>query len=128
MTTLSIEQALALAAVLNGGSTKTAAPSAPAEAFPAVICTAKRAVVFGYITDAHADPMEVKNARMCLRWSTKVGGVFGLAEKGPFDASKDGQTTVSATVSSLTLKEITAVFSCDADAVKAWVAAPVAGR
>ena len=96
--------------------------------FPVVVCTASRGVIFGYITDAHADPMEIEDARMCLRWSTKIGGVFGLAEKGPFDASKSGETTISATVKSLMLKGITAVFICEPEAVKAWIYAPVAGR
>lgn len=130
-TTLTIEQALALAAILKQPSAVGQPHQASAcdtTPFPAVVCTDKRGVVFGYITDANADPMVVQNARMCLRWSTKVGGVFGLAEKGPYDASKSGETTVSATVTSVTLRGITAVFSCDEIAEKAWLTAPIVGR
>ena len=128
MTMLTVDQALALCSVLGNTKTLPASQLPPHEAIPVVVCTDKRGVVFGYTTDVNADPMELTDARMCLRWSKEIGGVFGLAEKGPYNASASGNTTISATVTSLTLRGITAVFKCDIAAEKAWNAAPVAGR
>lgn len=95
---------------------------------PVLVCTEYRGVVFGYTDDPMADPITLTKARMCLRWSNATGGVFGLAEKGPVDASKSGNTTISAQSETLTLRKITAVFEVSDAAVKAWTLAPVAGR
>jgi hypothetical protein len=129
MTTLTIEQALALASVLNGKADNPLPSGNPAH-FPkkVLVCTDKRGVVFGTTDDATADPITLTNARMCLRWSTAVGGVFGLTDKGPFDASKSGNTTISASTPSIILSGVTAVFDLTPDAVEAWESAPVAGR
>lgn len=92
-------------------------------AMPVIVCTDKRGVVFGYTECVTARPITLKNARMCLYWSADVGGVFGLGEKGP---SKDCK--ISATLSSIDLEGVTAVFSVDAVAEKAWISAKVQGR
>jgi len=130
---LTIEQVLSLWAALNGerpvsDTTTPAAPSWAHDNIPVIVCTDKRGVVFGYTSNKSARPVTLTNARMCLRWSAKVGGVFGLGDKGPFDASKEGQTTVSAILPSLDLEGVTAVFSVTPEAEKAWVSAVVAGR
>jgi hypothetical protein len=93
-----------------------------------LVCTDKRAVVFGTATDIDYSAMTLTNARMCLRWSSAIGGVFGLTDKGPFDASKAGPTTISAVTPSVTLTGITAVFDLTPEAIAAWEAAPVVGR
>jgi hypothetical protein len=94
------------------------------ETRPVVVCTARRAVVFGYARgDLDADPLTLQRARMCIYWPKEVGGVFGLGERGPNFA-----TRVSARLDSLRLKEITAVFSVTSEAEKAWNAAPVQGQ
>ena len=90
---------------------------------PVIVCTDKRGVVFGYTTNYHGDQITLTQARMCLYWSAEVGGVFGLAEKGPTKNCK-----ISATAPSLMLNGITAVFSVDDVAEKAWLNAPVQGR
>ncbi len=90
---------------------------------PVLVCTDKRAVVFGYTDNAHARPIKVETARMALYWSADVGGVFGLAERGPTSGCK-----ISATAPSLTIEGVTAVFEVEAAAEKAWLAAPVQGR
>jgi hypothetical protein len=90
---------------------------------PVVVCTDKRGVVFGYTTDIAARPISLTEARMCLYWSADVGGVFGLGEKGP---TKDCK--ISATLSTLTLEGVTAIFSVDPTAETAWIAAKVQGR
>jgi hypothetical protein len=93
------------------------------EAIPVIVCTDKRGVVFGYTTAQDSRPITLTEARMCLYWSADVGGVFGLGEKGPTSGCK-----ISATLSSLTLEGVTAVFSVDATAEEAWKSARVQGR
>ena len=93
------------------------------EEIPVLVCTDKRGVVFGYTCNANARPIKMMKARMALYWSADVGGVFGLAEKGPTSGCK-----ISAVAPSLTLEGVTAVFSIDPIAEKAWNAAKVQGR
>jgi len=119
---LTIGQAKMLAAQFNGLSGEPS-ESASHDLSPVLVCTEKRGVVFGYTTNAHARPIRVTNARMCLYWSANVGGVFGLAEKGPTASCK-----ISAVAPALTLEGVTAVFEVDDVAVKAWKSAPVQGR
>jgi hypothetical protein len=88
-----------------------------------VVCTDKRGVVFGATRNPHAQPIVLQDARMCLYWSADVGGVFGLAEKGPTADCK-----ISAVVPSISLEGVTAVMGMDSAAVKAWVNAKVQGR
>jgi hypothetical protein len=90
---------------------------------PVVVCTDKRGVVFGYCADTSARPIRLDNARMCLYWSADVGGVFGLGEKGP---TKDCK--ISATLPAVSLEGVTAIFSVEPAAVKAWENAKVQGR
>lgn len=90
---------------------------------PVVVCTDKRAVVFGYTSDTSADPITLESARMCLYWSASVGGVFGLSECGP-----DSNSKVSATSPSVSLAGITAVFRVTPVAESAWLSAKVQGR
>ena len=122
---LTIGQAKALAAQFSGTTVDAAAISPVAAHAPlaVVVCTDKRGVVFGYTTNHEARPVKLTSARMCLYWSSDVGGVFGLAEKGPTKGCK-----ISAVAPSLTLEGVTAVFEVDDAAAKAWAKAPVQGR
>lgn len=90
---------------------------------PVVVCTDKRAVVFGYTQDTSARPIKLTGARMCLYWSSDVGGVFGLGENGP---TKDCK--ISAVSPAVELEGVTAIFTVDDKAEKAWVSAKVQGR
>lgn len=122
---LTIGQAKALAAQFANITTDPAAENCACDhgPIPVVVCTDKRGVIFGYTTNEHARPIKVSDARMCLYWSTDVGGVFGLAEKGPTSGCK-----ISATAPSLTLEGVTAVFGVEKSAERAWKSAPVQGR
>lgn len=121
---LTIGQAKELASIFGAQVAAPVSDSAPGHAaMPVVVCTDKRGVVFGYTENHEARPIKLTDARMCLYWSSDVGGVFGLAEKGP---TKDCK--ISATAPALTLEGVTAVFSVDDAAVKAWAKAPVQGR
>ena len=90
---------------------------------PVVVCTDKRGVVFGYSSNVNARPIILTNARMCLYWSSRVGGVFGLADVGP-----DSQSKISAVAPSIALEGVTAVFGMTKAAEAAWVAANTQGR
>lgn len=118
---LTIGQAKTLAATF-GANTPSVAPADHAPTL-VVVCTDKRGVVFGTTTNTAARPIALTDARMALYWSADVGGMFGLAEKGPTKGCK-----ISATAPSLTLEGVTAIFTVDPAAAKAWVAAPVQGR
>lgn len=122
---LTLEQIAGLCATLaplTGKSPPCASPAVNTPT-PVVVCTDKRAVVFGYTLDANARPINLTGARMCLYWSADVGGVFGLADIGPTKGCK-----ISATAPTITLEGVTAVFAVTDTAVKAWAAAPVQGR
>lgn len=119
---LTIGQAKQLAAMFSNSPVATQATGGH-EAIPIIVCTDKRGVVFGYCEDTSARPIKLTKARMCLYWSADVGGVFGLGEKGP---TKDCR--ISATLSEITLEGVTAIFTVDAAAEKAWTSAKVQGR
>ncbi len=104
-------------------STANAACSSNGPEQPVIVCTDKRGVVFGYTTNTDARPIVLTKARMCLYWSADVGGVFGLAEKGP---TKDCK--ISAVVPSISLEGVTAIMTVDSGSEKAWGAAKVQGR
>ncbi|EFL88326.1 hypothetical protein [Ahrensia sp. R2A130] len=90
---------------------------------PVIVCTAHRGVVFGDTKNPKKNPIKLKNARMCLYWPSEIGGVFGLGDVGP-----NADTKISATLSKIELRDVTAVFAVSSEAVKAWKKAPVQGR
>lgn len=111
----------AIAAMFGGAATEGHAK--PHDERPVIVCTDRRGVVFGYTTDATARPIKLAKARMALYWSSDVGGVFGLGEKGP---TKDCK--ISAVLPEITLEGVTAIFTVDPVAEKAWLSAKVQGR
>lgn len=124
--TMTIAEARQVAAMF--GALAPQVPSAPHAASPeqaVVVCTDKRGVFFGYTTDPLADPINLRAARMCIYWTSKVGGVAGLAATGPKDATKSGNGSRIAAESDAILRGITAVFPATPEAVAAWSKAPV---
>lgn len=121
---LTLGQAKELAARFAGCAPKDDTSPEPSGAGRYVIvCTDKRAVVFGLTYNVNARPIHLSEARMCLYWSADVGGVFGLAEIGPTSGCK-----ISAVVPQIALEGVTAVMSVDPKAEKAWKSAKVQGR
>jgi len=112
-----------IAAMFVGEATAPVTKPKSHDARPVIVCTDKRGVVFGYCTDTSARPITLTQARMALYWSSDVGGVFGLGEKGP---TKDCK--ISAVLPEITLEGVTAIFTVDAIAEAAWRAAKVQGR
>ena len=112
-----------IAAMFTGEAQATIQPVNSHTSRPVVVCTDRRGVVFGYCTDTSARPITLTQARMALDWSSDVGGVFGLGEKGP---TKDCK--ISAVLPEITLEGVTAIFTVDSVAEVAWNAAKVQGR
>ena len=82
---------------------------------PVIVCTKHRGVFFGYATGKTkgADPIELKRARMAIRFGT-TRGVMELAETGPTSSSK-----ISARAD-IEVRDVTAVFDVTKAAAKAW--------
>ena len=112
-----------IAAMFAGQDVAPVTQSKSHTAIPVIVCTDKRGVVFGYCTNTSARPITLTNARMALYWSSDVGGVFGLGEKGP---TKDCK--ISAVLPEIVLEGVTAIFTVDPVAEKAWTIAKIQGR
>lgn len=93
-----------------------------------VVCTEHRGVFFGVTDDIYADPIALRDCRMCIYWSSAIGGVMGLADIGPVDAGQHNGSRIGARVSWALLRGITAVIPASEAAAAAWIAAPTHGR
>lgn len=82
---------------------------------PVIVTTEHRGVFFGYATNTSGDRINLKRARMAIRFGT-TRGLMELAETGP-----TAQSRISARAD-LELRKITAVFECTPDAVAKWEA------
>ena len=86
-----------------------------------LLCGGKvgRAVVYG-IVDKMPEPgqkVELRDARMVLRWDEKCGGLFGLAKNGPKD---DTRITCSINVVTDTCRQALIVSPEAEAAIDAW--------
>lgn len=86
---------------------------------PLVVTTASRGVFFGYGTPSDAETIRIERARMCVYWSMDVGGVVGLAAKGPSSKCKVGPAAPA-----ITLRGVTSVMEATMEAVALWEKAP----
>ena len=89
-----------------------------------VICTAKRGVFFGYVTEEPRAIIERGNAtlarpRICVYWSSATKGILGLASIGPQPGSR-----ISPAPPEIAVSEITAVISCSDEAINKWESSP----
>jgi hypothetical protein len=85
---------------------------------PVVVTTEHRGVFFGYAEDTDADPIALKEARLCLYWSSDVKGFMGLASNGPSESCRIGPAA------DIQLRKITSVIEVTPEAEKKWLAAP----
>ncbi len=87
---------------------------------PYVITTSHRGVFFGYSTDTPEtivknERVSLTKARMCVYWSSDMGGVLGLAARGPSPSCRIGPPA------SLALTAVTSVMSVEnPEAVTRW--------
>lgn len=93
----------------NGHSTKLR---------PVLVTTAHRGVFMGYASETDGETISLKDARLCVYWSSDVKGFMGLAANGPSKSCKIGPPA------DITLRNITAVLEVKPDAEKAWLAQP----
>ncbi len=88
---------------------------------PVLITTEHRGVFAGLVPDdqdMNARTMAIKDARMAIYWST-TKGIAELAETGPTSGSKIGAPADIEAV-----HDITAIWTIEEDAWKAWQNAP----
>lgn len=86
---------------------------------PLVVTTAHRGVFFGYGSPTTNKTIRLKNAQMCVSWSSEVKGVLGLAAKGPTRSCRVGPP-----VPAMTLQDVTGVMEASDEARIAWEKQP----
>jgi len=92
---------------------------------PVVVYTDKRGVFFGYVKpsaligEEWRRRLDLEDARMAVYWSSDVGGVLGLAAKGP-----SADCRISPAVPLHVCVDIHGVTRCTDEAVEAWEKAP----
>jgi hypothetical protein len=84
---------------------------------PVVVCTDKRGVFFGYANETDGDRVQLRAARMCVRWSEETHGVLGLAATGPANGSR-----ITKPVPCADVRGVTCVLDCTLEAARAWEA------
>ena len=86
-----------------------------------VVTTEFRGVFFGYIDPKHEGnraKLKLHDARNCIYWAKETRGFLGLANTGPFGASRVGPSATTL------LHKITSVSECTPKAIKQWETAP----
>jgi hypothetical protein len=92
---------------------------------PVLVCTDKRGVFMGWAAasalrgDGWRKKLTLKDARMCVYWSTDVRGVLGLAAKGPTHNCK-----VTPAVPEQIVVGVHGITRCTGEAVAAWEKEP----
>lgn len=88
-----------------------------------LVTTSHRGVFFGHVKDDKKLPKEItlSGARNAIYWQD-TGGFIGLASKGP-----NSNCRIGATISELTLYDVTSVSAVTPEAEKAWINASVYG-
>lgn len=81
-----------------------------------IVCTEHRGVFFGYATDTSGDKIDLKRARMAIRFGT-TRGVMELAETGP---TRNSLVSASA---DLEVRRVSAVMEVTPAAAEKWEAA-----
>jgi len=79
-----------------------------------LVTTAHRGVFFGYATETSGPTIQLKQARLCVYWSSDLHGFMGLASHGPNSNCKIGPAA------DIELRDITAVVEVASAAAKKW--------
>lgn len=80
---------------------------------PVIVCTEHRGVFFGYADDTAGSTINLKRARMAIKFGTRRG-VMELADTGPTSSSN-----ISARAD-IEVRKVTAVFEVTPAAAEAW--------
>lgn len=88
-----------------------------------VLCTDKdhRGVFGGTLISYDKDSKRavMENAQMCIKWTSDIGGVLGLASKGPSTRCR-----ISPPVPRIELEGVSAVMDATQEAQKSWESQP----
>lgn len=93
-------------------------PSAKPTLRPVLVTTEHRGVFFGYANNTTGKTISLREARLCIYWSSDCKGFMGLAANGPTSGCRIGPPA------EIELRNITAVLEVTPEAVKAWESAP----
>ena len=80
-----------------------------------VVTTDKRGVFFGVVTNKKKDSLTLKEAQMCVFWSSEIRGVLGLASSGP-----NANCRVTKKIPSIDLNGVTSIMDCTKEAIEEW--------
>lgn len=83
-----------------------------------IVTTEHRGVFFGYTDDTDGDSIKLKDARLCVYWSSDVKGFMGLAATGPTPTCRIGPPV------DIEVRKITSVIEVSNEAVGKWEKAP----
>lgn len=85
---------------------------------PVVVTTAHRGVFFGYAEKTDGETIKLKDARLCVSWSSDMKGFMGLAAFGPSSQCRIGPAA------DIELRNITAVLDVKPEAITRWENGP----
>lgn len=85
---------------------------------PVIVTTEHRGVFFGYATDTESDPIDLKDAMLCVYWSSDMKGFMGLASDGPSESCRIGPKA------DIKLYKVTAVLEVTPEAERKWLKQP----
>lgn len=85
---------------------------------PVVVTTVHRGVFFGYAEKTDGETIALKDARLCVSWSSDMKGFMGLAAFGPSNSCRIGPAA------DIELRNITAVLDVKPEAVARWENGP----
>ena len=79
-----------------------------------VVLTQGNAIFCGWTTDADSEVVKLRAARQAVYYSADTKGLLGLAANGPGKDSRIGPPA------DVTVRNVTHVIECSADAAKKW--------
>ncbi len=82
-----------------------------------LVTTAHRGVFCGYSAETGGDTIKLRQARLCIYWSTDLRGFMGLASHGPNGNCKIGPPA------DIDVRAVTAVVEVTPEAEAKWNAA-----
>ena len=90
-----------------------------AKQVPMVVTTEYRGVFFGWGVPTKEKIITLEKAQMCVYWSVDIGGVLGLASRGPSKNCRVGPA-----IPKITLQGVTSIMEASPEAAEAWANKP----
>jgi len=84
-----------------------------------VVTTKHRGVFAGRLVNRENSEVKLKDARVCIYWSTNTKGFVGLAVTGPIKGSR-----VSPAAPEMVIADVTSITLCSEQAEKQWENGP----